>query len=96
MTWIDITHLGRPSTTRSCDHVSQTQPSYDTEGSHYDTDLLLLQARSGERTWRIVSTNLTSAELARMASIDITQLGRPSTTRSCEHALQEQQNYDTE
>ena len=46
----DITELGRPSTTRSCDLVSQQQSNYGTHMSNYDTDHLLLLAQSGERS----------------------------------------------
>ena len=44
VTSIDITALGRPSATRTCDHVSRKQPNDDTEASNYDSDLSLLQA----------------------------------------------------
>ena len=96
MTLIDITQLGRRPTNRSCDHVLRKQPKYGTGIPNYDADLLLLQARSGERSGNTVSSILTPAEVTMMAWINITHFGRPLTNRSCDHVPRKPPNYDTD
>ena len=47
---------------------------------------LAIASQEGERYWHTVSSILAPAGVTRMASTDRTQLGRPSTTRACDHA----------
>ena len=94
MASIDITAHERPSPTGSCDHISRTQPNYDTRCSTCDIGRLLLQSPPGERYGNTVSRMLTAEEIALITSTLETQRARPSTNRSCGHASRRPPHYD--